>query len=112
MGRSYKNIVFTKHAAERTALRSISDDAVWNTITFPDKVQQESHQSKRYIKLKNGRKYFVIATYLPQESKYLIVSTWVRGEDDAQPLAWVLISLPFKLVWRLSKYLISKIGKI
>ncbi|NCN50847.1 MAG: DUF4258 domain-containing protein [Candidatus Pacebacteria bacterium] len=110
--RTYKNIVFTKHAAERMALRSIADHSVWETITYPESVKSEQKQSKRYIKTINGRRHFVVASYLPAEKKYLVVSTWIRGEDDRVPLAWTLITLPFKLLWKIALFIIKRISKL
>jgi len=71
MDRTYKNLVFTKHALERTSGRVLTQDAIYQTVTAPI----ENHQ-------------------------WLVVSAWVRGEEDRESLVWQLLSLPFKLTWR------------
>lgn len=109
---TYKNVVFTKHAAERMALRSISEYAVWDTIAHPDKVQSENQNSKRYIKNSNDRRYFVVASYIHNEKKFLVISCWVRGEDDRVPLMWTLITLPFKILWKIIRFIFTRISKL
>ncbi|MCA9369276.1 MAG: DUF4258 domain-containing protein [Pseudomonadales bacterium] len=109
---TYKNIIFTKHAAERMALRSITRHSVWETITYPDTVKNEKKNADQYIKTINGRRHFAVASYLPKEQKYLVVSTWVRGEDDRVPLLWTLITLPFKLLWRFIRYFFRRIAEL
>ncbi len=112
MPSSYKNIIFTKHALERMNKRSISQDKIWQVINHPDKTFNEGSNnkgaSKKFIKETGDRKYQVIATYLPNENKYLVISTWVRGEDDKQGIVWTLITLPFKIIWWIVKKLFSK----
>lgn len=114
MSTSYKNILFTKHALERMDKRSISKDKIWQVINHPDKTfnegsNSEKGSSKKFIKETGNRKYQVIASYLQKEKKYLVISTWVRGEDDAQGLIWTLIILPFKIIWWIIKKLFKKI---
>ncbi|NCO12648.1 MAG: hypothetical protein COZ34_04980 [Candidatus Pacebacteria bacterium CG_4_10_14_3_um_filter_34_15] len=110
---TYKNIIFTKHAIERMNKRSISKDKIWQVINHPDKTFNESSSNekgvtKKFIKETGDRKYQVIATYLPNEQKHLVISTWVRGEDDKQSIIWLIITLPFKIIWWLIKKLFSK----
>jgi len=105
MSSIYKNIVFSKHALERMGKRSITKEKVWQIINHPDK---KNSQKNKYIKTINDRKYHIIATYLPKEKKYLIISTWVRGEDDRQSIIWLIIALPFKLIWWLLSWLLRK----
>lgn len=110
--RTYKNVVFTKHAAERMALRSITEYTIWEVIAHPDEVRPEKQNSKRYIKTINTRRYFVVAAYIPNEKKYLVISCWVRGEDDAVPLVWILLTAPFKIIWKLVTFIIRRISKL
>lgn len=105
MDNSYKNIIFTKHSLERMGKRSIDQDRIWQVINHPRKVYNSSGGSKKYLKTINDRRFQVIATYLPKEKKYLVISTWVRGEDDKQGIVWTIITLPFKIIW----WLISRI---
>ncbi len=109
MPQEYKNLVFTTHSLERMKQRTISQHAAWETVTYPDQKKQENASSVRYIKTINSRRHFVVASFLPKEHKYLVISTWVRGEDDAQPLSWQLITLPFRALWWLIKLISSKL---
>ncbi|MBP7740689.1 DUF4258 domain-containing protein [Candidatus Woesebacteria bacterium] len=106
MTETYKNIVFTKHAFERMKKRSIAVDKIWDVVNHPHKTFGDSQ--KKFIKEINGRKYQAIAKFLNKENKYLIISTWVRGEDDKQEIIWMIITFPFKLIWWIIKKLFSK----
>ena len=103
MSQTYKNIIFTNHAFDRIKNRSISKHAVYETINHSDKKQSKSESATKYIKTIKDRKYHVVAKYQADQRKYLVISTWVRGEDDQLPLIWQLITLPFKLAWELLK---------
>jgi len=105
MPQTYKNIIFTNHAFERIADRSISKHSVYETINFPDRKQNKPGSTKKYNKTIHGRKYQVIAQYKSDQKKYLVISTWVRGEDDKQPFIWILITAPFKLLFWIVKKL-------
>ena len=80
MKRSYKNLVFTKHAWERLSDRSLTKDAVYQAVSFPDKTFHNQDNYK-FIRTLRSRKIHVVATPI-EENKYLVISTWVRGEDD------------------------------
>lgn len=112
MGKTYKNIIFTSHAYNRTKERSIPLHAVYETIVSPDKTKQVGNGKKKYFKTIRDRRYQVVATYKSDQKKYLIISNWVRGEDDKVPLVWQLITLPFKLVWMILKLLFSIVKKL
>lgn len=81
----------------------MSEYAVYETVNYADKKQKKSHDSVKYIKTIRNRKYHVVATYKKNQDKYLVISAWVRGEDDKQPLVWQLITLPFRIIWWLLK---------
>lgn len=97
MSETYKNLVFTKHAWERSQDRSLSRDAIYQTVSFPDKTYHNKDNFK-FIRTINNRKVHVVATPI-ENNKFLIISTWVRGEEDKQPVIWLLITLPFKILW-------------
>lgn len=96
---TYKNLIFTTHALERMSDRSISPHAVWQVISAPEKTKSSGEGAKKYIKTLSERKYHIVAKYLAQEQKYLVISVWVRGEDDKVSFVWQLIALPFKFIW-------------
>src|SRR5687768_9359308 len=98
----YKNLVFTKHALERLNDRTITAEAVHRVIQTPDKKFSRDDNTK-FIRTLNDRKYHVVASYLEKEHQWLIISVWVRGEEDKEPLMWQLITLPFRAGWWLLK---------
>lgn len=102
MSHVYRDCIFTTHALERLKQRSISEYAVADTVSYPDKKFPDGKNTK-FIKMIGGRKHHVVAHWKPADHKWLIVSAWVRGEDDSQPLYLQLLFAPFKLVWWLLK---------
>ena len=80
------NIVLTDHARERMSLRSISAQAISQTVAKPDRKEKEDDGDTQFIRKIKGRQYHVVAYYLSDERKWLVKTTWVRGEDDPQPL--------------------------
>lgn len=106
----YKNLVFTNHALDRMKQRSVSADAVWRVLQHPEFTKPEGKQNTtKFIRTINHRQYQVIGTYLPQEKKTLVVSVWVRGEEDRVPLIWQIISAPFRVLWWLINKLLHKL---
>ena len=106
MDREYKSLIFTKHALERMSDRSISQDAVWRVLQHPDHTRPEGKaNTTRFIRQINSRTFHVIGTYLPEQKKTLIVSAWVRGEEDRVPLLWQVLVAPFRFVWWVVKKL-------
>jgi hypothetical protein len=102
-----KSVIFTKHALERKKLRKISNSEIDQTLYHPDQKIRLKPSFYKFIKTIDDRKLQIIAQYLKDQKKYLIISVWVRGEDDPTSLAWKLIILPFKLIWRFLKWLFS-----
>jgi hypothetical protein len=100
-------IIYTKHARERIRKRSLSFTGVEDTLSHPDKHQYLEQKQEKFIKLQGKRLYHVVATYLPKEKSWLIVSAWVRGEQDQAPLSWRLITFPFRLIAKLFKLIFN-----
>jgi len=98
MDRTYKNLVFTKHAQERISGRVLTQDAIYLTVTAPDKTFPSKGNTK-FIRTVNNRLIHVVATPI-ENQQWLVVSAWVRGEEDRESLVWQLLTLPFKLTWR------------
>lgn len=94
------SIVLTHHAQERMQLRRISEAQVLATLQKPDYTQPSREQEEVLVsvKLLSGRKMHVVSKYLADENKTLVLSVWVRGEDDSTPLSWQLITLPFRAI--------------
>lgn len=110
MNRTYKNLVFSKHALERLGDRVLTQDAIYQTLTQPDKTFPSKGNTK-FIKTLNDRRIHVVATPI-ENHQWLIVSAWVRGEEDREPLAWQIIVAPFRFLWFLLRQIISFAQKI
>lgn len=48
----------------------------------PDRHETEADEDIEFIRTLKGRKVHVIANYLEDQDKWLVKTTWVRGEDD------------------------------
>jgi hypothetical protein len=105
-----ENLVFTKHALERMERRSISREMIRRALSKPD-ITVPGHNPKKqnqvkFIKTINERRLHVVATLLP-EKKWLIVSSWVKGEEDKAPLMWLILSFPFKVAFKVLWWLLK-----
>jgi hypothetical protein len=82
----YKNVIFTRHGLQRLYLRNISKEMAVQAIQLPDKKEKEPGENAKFIKSIGGREVHIVATYLRSERQWMVVSAWVRGEDD--PPLW------------------------
>ena len=96
----YKNIIFSDHALQRIKKRRITQSAVHKVVNNPQSKATEDNGNTRFVREVSKRDIHVIATYLPDEKRWLIVSAWVRGEDDPKPLWLRILTLPLRLVTR------------
>ncbi len=78
----YSNIAFTKHARERMQERIITEDMVRTAIRMPDHTYIEDDGDTKFICKVRGARVHVVCKPVPEEDKWLVKSTWVRGEDD------------------------------
>lgn len=112
MNKKYKNLIFTDHALHRTTLRSIRLEAIYQTVNNPNQsFNQEDNQEEaaiKFIKSINDRQHHVIAKKTDQ-GQWLVISVWIRGEEDPVPLMWQLLTFPFKVLWRLINKIIKKL---
>jgi hypothetical protein len=93
-------IIYTKHALDRIHKRRLSERDIEDAIRCPDKkFPTQNEAGNKYIKQLGTRRYHVVAKYLPEQKSYLVVSAWVRGEEDQPDLAWRLLVAPFKFGW-------------
>lgn len=106
----HRSVVFTNHAWQRLSERTITADMVVDAISHPDKVFPDQHRATKFIRNLHGRKVHVIAEKNPDTKQWVVISTWVRGEEDRQPLVWTIITLPFRLVWWVLKQLVRIIN--
>ena len=106
------DFIFTKHALQRLSERSISQDAAEAALRQPDRTEPgKKPGTVKFMRTLNGRNIQLVGTYLQDQKKWLIMSAWVRGEDDKVPLMWQIITLPFKLVWWLIRFIYGKLTK-
>jgi len=81
---SRSNIIWTKHARERTRKRSIPESTVVDVLLHPYKIYPaKSAGSYKFLARQNDRHLHVIASP-NKEQQWIIVSVWVRGEDDSR----------------------------
>lgn len=100
----YRGVIFTKHALERLNTRSVTHDMIVQTVEHPDRTQPTgTSNSTKFIKYINQRNVQVVANFLPDQHKWLVISVWVRGEDDQLPLVWRIMTLPFVVIWSVIK---------
>lgn len=109
MNSVYKNLVFSKHALERLGDRWLTQDAIYQTILSPDKTFP-SRDNTKFIRTINNRRIHVVAAPI-ENHQWLIVSAWVRGEEDRESVVWQLITLPFKIIWLIGKTLFNFLFK-
>ncbi len=94
----HRGVIFTNHAWQRLDDRTISADMVVETISYPEKRFASGQSGTKFIRTLRGRKVHVVAEK-NRDSQWVVISTWVRGENDKIPLAWQLITAPFRLLW-------------
>ncbi len=98
-------VIYTKHALERMAKRDLSRLSVEQTIKKPDKIWAEKSEKRKFVAWQGKRQYQVIAKWQEKEQAWLVVSAWVRGEEDQAPLMWRMLAWLFKKLWQLIKLL-------
>jgi len=100
-------ITLSKHALQRARLRKMELYAIEQLILFPDQKTELEDDKFKFQKNISGRQNQAVATWLAKENKWLIISVWVRGEEDELPLAWRIIILPLQVLW----WLLSFVGQ-
>lgn len=75
-------VVFTKHAKERLEQRKISEGMILKAIEMPYRTYTQNDGGMKFICRINERNVHVVCQSLPEERKWLVVTVWVRGEDD------------------------------
>lgn len=99
------NIIFTNHAQDRMRLRKMARSAIEKTLANPDR----SHPGKKvdtvkFVRKLDGRQHEVVAKWLKEQNAWLVLSVWIRGEEDFHLFDWI-ITAPFKLLFRVIKNL-------
>lgn len=80
----HPGVTFTAHALERMKLRNIYRYEVKQTLLEPVNTFEQEDDKVKFIgkELSHNRSYHVVAKFLPEENKWLVISAWVRGEED------------------------------
>jgi hypothetical protein len=75
--------VLTNHAKERMRLRGITTGMISQALAKPHSTQPGRDSDTKYVLFKNGQELHVIAFYNPHQKKWIVKSTWIRGENDS-----------------------------
>jgi len=112
MARKYKNLILSHHAEQRAKQRSIGLGAIHQTVNYPDLEKKQEKDQIKFQKYIGGRQYQVVTVYLKEEQKWLVLSTWVRGENDKIPFIWQLLIFPFRAIYQLLVWLVKMLINI
>jgi hypothetical protein len=75
--------VLTNHAKERMQLRDITTQMIAEALANPHSTQDAREGDTKYIRFFNRRELHVIAFYKANQKKWIVKSTWIRGENDS-----------------------------
>lgn len=110
MDNTFDQLIFTNHAIERLRKRNITQYDLNQVFKYPEhKIRNgKDHGKTKFIKTVSGRRMHLIAQPV-QDNKWLVISAWVKGEEDKSDLSWLIISAPFRLIGWLFKIIWRKI---
>ena len=95
------NIIYTNHALERIRQRHLDQREIELTVREPSKKFPAKDDETKFLRTIDGRRYQVIAKYVADQGAWLVVSAWVRGEEDPEPMLWTILAAPFRLLWEI-----------
>ncbi len=99
-------IIFTKHALHRLKQRQISLSNAESVVHSPDKkIVGKKNKTFKFVKIIDGKSIQLVATFVDQDQAWLVISAWIRGEDDATPFIWSILTWPFIIFWKIIKIL-------
>ncbi|MBQ6437807.1 hypothetical protein IJJ12_00300 [bacterium] len=101
-------IIYSNHAHYRIGLRGLNKTSIEQTIRQPDRVIREAEGQTKYIKRMGARVYNVIGSYKADQHAILVVSAWVHGEQDPPDYLWLFITLPFRFIYWVWKWLFAQ----
>ena len=84
-------------------LRHLTKSGIQQTIDYPDRVYTREDGAQKFIKKIGDKPYHVVAKLNPKNQEIVVISAWIRGEDDPVSGVWLLITAPFRLIrwlWR------------
>ncbi len=112
MGKHFKNIIFTDHAIERMQLRRLDPVTLHELWHAPEHIESLAEGKEKRIATKHDRTVHMIGTYLADEDRWLLISTWVRGEDDPLPVVWQVLAGLVRMGWRLLRFVLQMLIKL
>ncbi|MCB9460117.1 MAG: DUF4258 domain-containing protein [Anaerolineaceae bacterium] len=80
---SHRTVIFTNHARDRLDLRKISKDMVIQVMRNPNRTYAIDDGKIKFIGKTMGAKVHAVCKPILEENKWLVITLWVRGEDDA-----------------------------
>ena len=97
------SIILTHHAQDRMNQRHLSRSDIEKTLSHPDSsFPGKKKGTVKFIREIGGRNHQVVAKLLENKKDWLVLSVWVRGEEDHNWVQW-LVLLPFKIIWGMVK---------
>lgn len=92
------SIILTNHARERLSLRKMAQSDIERVMRNPDQtLPGKKSGTTKFIKKIDGRNHQVVAKLLENKKDWLVLSVWVRGEEDFNLIEWVVL-LPFRII--------------
>lgn len=80
---NHKTVVFTKHAREQLNLRRVGEDMIIQVMRNPGTTYNEDNGKIKFIGKVMGTKLHAVCKPILEENKWLVITLWIRGEDDA-----------------------------
>ncbi len=80
---NHNTVKFTKHARERLDLRKLNEDMIIDVMRKPNTAHNIDNGKIKFTGKVMGANVYAICKPLSEENKWLVISLWVRGEDDA-----------------------------
>jgi hypothetical protein len=103
-------IILTDHVRRRMRLRGISEGDISLALRESDRRFSSGDGREKFIKYLDREPLHVIAKR-NSVGDWVVLSAWIRGQDDPLPLWWRAIRLPFLLLWHLLVLLLSNVRK-
>jgi len=100
---TYKSLIFTTHALARSKQRHLQLEDIYQTVKFPEKTISLDKGKVKVIKHLGGRQIQVVTAPASEKNQRLLISVWVRGEEDQASL---LIQI-FESFKRLVKFMVN-----
>lgn len=86
--REYGGVIWTDHALERLKKRKIAQSDALAVLKNPDRTfPGKKEASVKFIRTIQGRPIHAVAS-LNEKKQWVVLSVWVRGEEDQKPLVW------------------------